>query len=99
MFRNRVITVFFKGFGDFLKQRCKGSEAYGYFGKREMIKRIGLKAAWKKLPIFKQVMNMSPNVVKKAPCQKHIIEGDEVDLGKLPIQTCWAGGAEPLIFW
>lgn len=34
--------------GDFLKQRCKGSEAYIYFGDREAIKRIGLKPSWKK---------------------------------------------------
>ena len=59
----------------------------------------GFKDAWEKLPIFKQVMNMSPNVVKKAPCQKHIIEGDDIDLDKLPIQTCWPGDAGPLITW
>jgi putative N6-adenine-specific DNA methylase len=35
-------------FGDFLKQRCQGSEAYVYFGKRELIKRLGLRATWKK---------------------------------------------------
>jgi putative N6-adenine-specific DNA methylase len=35
-------------FGDFLKQRCRGSEAYVYFGKRELIKRLGLRASWKK---------------------------------------------------
>lgn len=39
---------FYKNFGDFLKQRCKGSQAYIYFGNREMLKRIGLKPAWKK---------------------------------------------------
>ena len=39
---------FYRQLGDFLKQRCKGSEAYIYFGNREMIKRIGLKPAWKK---------------------------------------------------
>jgi putative N6-adenine-specific DNA methylase len=39
---------FYKTFGDFLKQRCRGSEAYLFFGNREMIKWIGLKPAWKK---------------------------------------------------
>jgi putative N6-adenine-specific DNA methylase len=39
---------FYRQLGDFLKQRCKGSEAYIYFGNRELIKRIGLKPAWKK---------------------------------------------------
>ncbi len=38
----------YKELGDFLKQRCKGSEAYLFFGNREMIKKIGLKPAWKK---------------------------------------------------
>jgi putative N6-adenine-specific DNA methylase len=36
-----------KEFGDFLKQRCKGSNAFIYFGNRELIKSIGLRAKWK----------------------------------------------------
>ncbi len=59
----------------------------------------GMKDAWDKLPVFKQVLNMAPKVVKKAPCQDIVIEGDDVDLGKLPIQTCWPGDAGPLITW
>ena len=59
----------------------------------------GFKDALSKLPLYKQVLNMSPKVVKKAPCQKVVIEGDEVDLGKLPIMTCWPGDAAPLITW
>ncbi len=59
----------------------------------------GIKDAWSKLPIFKQVLNMSTKVVNKAPCQEQIIEGDAVDLGKLPVQTCWPGDAGPLITW
>lgn len=35
-------------FGDFLKQRCRGSTAFLYFGDRELIKRLGLKPSWKK---------------------------------------------------
>jgi putative N6-adenine-specific DNA methylase len=38
----------YKSLGDFLKQRCKGSQAYIFFGTREMIKKIGLKPTWKK---------------------------------------------------
>jgi putative N6-adenine-specific DNA methylase len=45
------IREFMKQLGDFLKQRCKGSEAYLYFGNRELIKSIGLKPAWKKVLI------------------------------------------------
>ncbi|MCP4598372.1 4-hydroxy-3-polyprenylbenzoate decarboxylase [Neptuniibacter sp.] len=59
----------------------------------------GMKDAWEKLPIFKQVLNMGPKVVKSADCQKHVIEGDDVDLNTLPIQTCWPGDAGPLVTW
>lgn len=59
----------------------------------------GLRDALDKLPMYKQVLNMAPKVVKNAPCQTHVIEGDEVDLAKLPIQTCWPGDAGPLITW
>lgn len=59
----------------------------------------GLKDAFSKLPIFKQVLNMSPKQVKKAPCQDVILTGDQVDLTKLPIMTCWPGDAAPLITW
>ncbi len=59
----------------------------------------GMKDAWEKLPIFKQVLHMGPKVVKNAACQTHVIEGDAVDLSTLPIQTCWPGDAGPLITW
>ena len=39
---------FYKELGDFLKQKCKGSTAYIYFGERKYIKKIGLKTSWKK---------------------------------------------------
>jgi putative N6-adenine-specific DNA methylase len=42
------LAAFYKELGDFLKQRCKGSQAYIFFGNREMIKKIGLKPTWKK---------------------------------------------------
>ncbi len=59
----------------------------------------GLRDAWEKLPIFKQVLNMSPKVVGRAACQQNVWEGDDVDLAKLPIQTCWPGDAGRLITW
>ena len=61
--------------------------------------RKGLKDAWDKLPIFKQVLNMAAKVVKKAPCQQVVLAGDQVDLSKLPVMTCWPGDAAPLITW
>lgn len=42
------LEAFYKNFGDFLKQKCKGSAAFIYFGEREYIKKIGLKTSWKK---------------------------------------------------
>ena len=59
----------------------------------------GMKDAWDKLPVFKQVLNMAPKLVKSAPCQAQVFEGDEVDLGRYPIQTCWPEDAGPLITW
>jgi len=59
----------------------------------------GMKDAWDKLPIFKQVLNMAPKVVNKANCQKNIIEKDDINLANIPIQTCWPEDAAPLITW
>ena len=59
----------------------------------------GMKDLWEKRHQFKPILNMPAKVVKKAPCQAIVIEGEEVDLGKLPIQTCWPGDAGPLITW
>jgi putative N6-adenine-specific DNA methylase len=41
------LGLMMKDFGDFLKQRCKGSTAYIYFGNRELIKKVGLRSAFK----------------------------------------------------
>ena len=59
----------------------------------------GMKDAWDKLPIFRQVLNMGPKVVKKAPCQEQVIEGHAIDLSEYPIQLCWPEDAAPLITW
>ncbi|MEJ2060901.1 MAG: 4-hydroxy-3-polyprenylbenzoate decarboxylase [Gammaproteobacteria bacterium] len=59
----------------------------------------GLKEAWKSLPVFKKVLDMAPKTVRSAPCQEVVLEGEAVDLGRLPIQTCWPGDAGPLITW
>ena len=59
----------------------------------------GLKDAWDKLPVLKQVLNMAPKVLSSAPCQEIVWEGNDVDLGKIPIQTCWPGDVAPLITW
>ncbi|MBC8428705.1 MAG: class I SAM-dependent RNA methyltransferase [FCB group bacterium] len=40
---NQNMEKFIKEFGDFLKQRCNGTSAWLYFGKRKLIKSVGLK--------------------------------------------------------
>ena len=59
----------------------------------------GLRDAWEKWPVLKQVLNMSPKELGSAPCQEVVWEGADVDLSRLPIQTCWPGDAGPLITW
>ena len=59
----------------------------------------GLKDALDMLPLAKTVMAMRPATVKKAPVQEIVWTGDQIDLTKLPIQTCWPGEPAPLITW
>ena len=59
----------------------------------------GMKDAWEKLPIFRKVLDMAPKKIRGAPCQKIVREGDDVDVGRIPVQTCWPGDAGPLITW
>ena len=59
----------------------------------------GMKDLWEKRHQFKPILNMPAKLVKKAACQQVVMEDDEVDLGKLPIQTCWPDDAGPLITW
>ncbi len=59
----------------------------------------GFRDAWDQLPVFRQVLNMAPKKVRSAPCQEEVFEGDEVDLSRIPVQTCWPGDAGPLITW
>ena len=59
----------------------------------------GWKDAWDKLPLLKQIMAMTPRTVSSAACQEVVQEGAGVDLGGLPVQTCWPGDAGPLITW
>jgi 4-hydroxy-3-polyprenylbenzoate decarboxylase len=60
----------------------------------------GLKDAWQNTrPILLQVMHMAPKERNSAPCQEVVWEGADVDLARLPVQTCWPGDAGPLITW
>jgi 4-hydroxy-3-polyprenylbenzoate decarboxylase len=46
-----------------------------------------------------KVFDMAPKLVGSAPCQETVWEGKDVDLARLPVQTCWPGDAGPLITW
>lgn len=59
----------------------------------------GFKDAFSKLPLLKQAFNMAPKYIHNALCQTHVWEGEQVDLTRLPIQTCWPGDVAPLITW
>ncbi|MEE8188766.1 MAG: UbiD family decarboxylase [Kiloniellales bacterium] len=59
----------------------------------------GLREAWEKVPLLKAVLAMRPKTVSSAPCQEVVLQGDEIDLGALPVQTCWPGEPAPLITW
>jgi 4-hydroxy-3-polyprenylbenzoate decarboxylase len=51
------------------------------------------------LPLARSVMSMRPTTVARAPCQEVVLEGEDIDLDRLPIQTCWPGDIGPLITW
>jgi 4-hydroxy-3-polyprenylbenzoate decarboxylase len=59
----------------------------------------GMRDAWEKLPLFRKVLDMAPKKVRAPACQRNVLEADAVDLGRLPVQTCWPGDAGPLITW
>ena len=54
---------------------------------------------WERFPLLKQVVNMAPKERASGPCQETVWEGRDVDLARLPVQTCWPDDAGPLITW
>ena len=63
----------------------------------------GFRDIWDKLPelrgLLSRVLDMAPKLRSSAPCQEIVREGAAVDLGGLPVQTCWPDDAGPLITW
>ncbi len=59
----------------------------------------GFKDALEKIPVFKQVLNMPAKRLRKAPCQEIVWQGDEVDLDKVPVMSCWQDDVAPLLTW
>src|SRR5271154_1632585 len=59
----------------------------------------GWREALEMLPLLKTAMAMRPRTVNSAPCQEIVLTDGDIDLGKLPIQTCWPGEPAPLVTW
>jgi len=63
----------------------------------------GLREVWERLPELRQmlskVMDMAPRELSSAPCQEVVWEGKDVDLSRLPVQTCWPADVGPLLTW
>jgi len=59
----------------------------------------GLRDLWDKFPVFKRVLDMAPKERSSPACQETVLEGRDVDLATLPVQTCWPEDAGPLITW
>lgn len=59
----------------------------------------GFKDALDKLPVFRQVLNMPAKRLRKAPCQQIVWSGEQVDLDKIPVMSCWAEDVAPLLTW
>ncbi len=59
----------------------------------------GLKDAGRLLDLAKSLWTMKPERIRRPPCQDQVFDGADVDLTRLPIQTCWPGDAGPLITW
>ncbi len=58
-----------------------------------------LREAGRLLDMARAVWDMKPALQRRAPCQDEVAEGGDVDLARLPVQTCWPGDAGPLITW
>jgi len=59
----------------------------------------GLKDAGHLLQMARALWDMKPAKVRSAACQQEVMQGGEVDLGRLPVQWCWPDDAGPLITW
>ncbi|MFP4614381.1 MAG: 4-hydroxy-3-polyprenylbenzoate decarboxylase [Thiohalorhabdus sp.] len=59
----------------------------------------GFRELWDTVPILRKALNMRPKERKSPPCQEVVVEGEDVDLATLPVQTCWPEDAGPLITW
>src|SRR5580693_5824127 len=55
--------------------------------------------AFELLPLARTILAMKPKTVRSAACQEIVLKGSDIDLARLPVQTCWPGEPAPLITW
>src|SRR5215510_2431607 len=57
--------------------------------------------AFELIPLAKSVLSMKPKTIgaRSAPCQQIVLQGADIDLNRLPVQTCWPNEPAPLITW
>lgn len=59
-----------------------------------------LRDAFGKISMLKSALwDMAPKRIRSPACQEIVWEGNDVDLSRLPIQTCWPGDVAPLLTW
>jgi 4-hydroxy-3-polyprenylbenzoate decarboxylase len=59
----------------------------------------GWREAMELVPVLKAALSMRPKTKSRPPCQEIVLKDSDIDLGLLPIQTCWPGEPAPLITW
>jgi 4-hydroxy-3-polyprenylbenzoate decarboxylase len=57
----------------------------------------GLAAKVRGLKMLKSIADSRPRTARRGAAQEIVLRGDDVDLGLLPVQTCWPGDAGPFI--
>ncbi len=68
-------------------------------GLREPAPLDGLRDALARWPFVRAALATRPDRQARPECQQERRLGADVDLGQLPIQTCWPGEPAPLITW
>ena len=59
----------------------------------------GLRSTLEAIPGFARLAHVNPVRKDRAPWSENVMDGADVDLGRLPVSTCWPEDAGPLITW
>ncbi|MEZ5668588.1 MAG: UbiD family decarboxylase [Alphaproteobacteria bacterium] len=59
----------------------------------------GFREALEMVPLLRTALAMRPKTVGRGACQEIVLQGDDIDLARLPVQGCWPGEPAPLITW